>query len=143
MRAGQSATVRFARIALVIPVAVALVVAGCGGDGEDEPGATSEQPTVTGGADGDGGAAGSAVTIQAFVFEPSRLEVATGTEVTWTNEDETEHTVTAGTPEKVEATFDQALAAAGDTFAFTFAAPGTYPYFCRRHSSITGEIVVR
>jgi len=31
----------------------------------------------------------------------------------------------------------------GDSFAFTFSKPGTYPYFCSIHPHMTGKIVVR
>jgi plastocyanin len=30
----------------------------------------------------------------------------------------------------------------GQTFTFSFVKPGTYPYFCKRHNSMRGEIKV-
>jgi plastocyanin len=31
---------------------------------------------------------------------------------------------------------------AGKSFSFTFSGPGTYKYFCSRHNSMIGEVVV-
>jgi plastocyanin len=42
---------------------------------------------------------GAGVVIQTFQFQPTPLAVKAGTLVTWTNNDDIEHTVTAGTPE--------------------------------------------
>jgi plastocyanin len=85
----------------------------------------------------------AAVAIQTFQFKPSPVEVAAGTTVTWTNNDDIQHTVTSGTPEGRDGTFDMSLAGKGTTFSMTFARPGTYPYFCDRHQSMVGEIRVR
>ncbi len=87
--------------------------------------------------------AGAAATIQLFQFQPSPLDVATGTNVTWTNGDDIEHTVTSGTPEERTGAFDSGSFGKGGTFGFTFTTPGDYPYFCARHESMRGEIRVR
>ena len=125
---------RVRRTWIALTLVLALGLGACGGD--DEPGA--EEPA---GDTGNGDAA-SAVAIRGFLFKPSTLEVSAGTEVVWTNEDETEHTVTSGTPGMKDGKFEKALSAAGVTFPFTFADPGTYPYFCERHISMVGEVIV-
>jgi plastocyanin len=79
-------------------------------------------------------------TIRLFQFQPSRLEVAAGRRVTWTNQDQIEHTVTSGTPEKPDGRFDVRLEGQGATGSVELGAPGVYPYFCRRHQSIRGEV---
>ena len=86
---------------------------------------------------------GAPVAIQLFQFQPSPLEVAAGTTVTWTNSDAILHTVTAGAPGAVDGRFDGPLDGTGTTYAFTFSEPGTYAYFCARHEAMRGEVRVR
>jgi plastocyanin len=83
------------------------------------------------------------ITIQTFQFKPAKLEVKSGTQVTWINEDDIRHTVTSGDPEKRDGRFDAPLAGKGKSFSFTFSQPGTYSYFCERHDHMRGEIQVR
>ena len=82
------------------------------------------------------------VAIQLFQFTPSPVAVEAGTRVTWTNQDDINHTVTSGTPENRDGRFDGKLSGKGTTFTFDFTQPGTYPYFCARHQSMRGEIRV-
>lgn len=83
------------------------------------------------------------VTVELFQFRPPRLEVPAGQAVRWTNQDEVLHTVTAGDPEGPTGDFDARLNGRGAMFTYTFARPGTYRYFCARHTHMRGEIVVR
>jgi len=80
---------------------------------------------------------GAAVTIGGFAFQPGSLEVAAGTTVTWTNDDPTQHTVTAG-----DGSFDSGALASGATFSHTFDASGTFAYACAIHPTMTGTVVV-
>ncbi len=80
------------------------------------------------------------VAIKLFQFQPGRIEVRPGTLVSWVNEDEILHTVTA---EKKENGFAASLDGKGGSFSFTFAQPGTYSYFCERHEHMRGEVLVR
>lgn len=80
------------------------------------------------------------VAIKLFQFQPGRIEVRPGTLVSWVNEDEILHTVTA---EKKENGFAAYLDGKGQSFSFTFAQPGTYSYFCERHEHMRGEVLVR
>ncbi len=91
------------------------------------------------GADGTAGA----VTLQTFQVQPARLDVAAGTTVTWTNNDDIEHMVTAGTPERRTGLFNQVLNGKGKTFSFTFSKAGGFAFFCDRHQFMRGEIVVK
>jgi plastocyanin len=84
----------------------------------------------------------AAVEIRAFQFERPILEVPVGTTVIWTNQDQIEHTVSAGAPDHVLADFGGTLAGKGSSFGVTFVRVGTYPYFCARHSFMRGEIRV-
>jgi len=82
------------------------------------------------------------VTVRTFMFDPSPLHVTRGTTVMWSNQDRIDHTVTSGTPNDPNGMFDGSLPRAGATFTFRFDKPGTYPYFCRIHNVMRGEIVV-
>jgi plastocyanin len=70
-------------------------------------------------------------------FAPSTLEIQVGDTVTWTNDDDTEHTVTAS-----DGLFDSGQLAEGGTFAFTFDTAGEYSYFCAIHPEMQGRVVV-
>lgn len=155
------------RTAVVVSALVlGLVVSACGGDTGSEQDATpspaqsteatpdstgttpdstesTEAPT-----DGTETTAGDEVVISGFVFEPASIEVAAGTRVRWTNEDMFAHTVTSGQPGGPTGQFDGDLGeldnvdASGTTFDTAFTEPGTYPYFCRFHPKMRGEVVV-
>ena len=79
-----------------------------------------------------------AVAIADFAFAPATLTITAGDTVTWTNEDQIEHTATSTT-----GAFDSGLLGQGASFSFTFATPGTYDYLCTPHPSMTGQIVVQ
>jgi len=85
---------------------------------------------------------GSNVSIRVFQFQPGQLEVKKGTAVTWTNQDDIEHTVTSGTPERADGRFNLVLSGKTATSRFTFTEAGNYRYFCNRHQSMRGEIRV-
>lgn len=103
------------------------------------------------------GAEPTTVEVVNISYSPETLEIDSGTEVVWTNEDEgVHHTVTSGLPAedgvpgvskgkppKSDGVFDGDLADTSARFRFTFDEPGTYAYFCRVHPSMTGEVVVR
>lgn len=79
--------------------------------------------------------------IKLFSFQPNPIEIPAGTTITWTNQDDIEHSVTSGsgTP---DGTFDSEFFTKGQTFSQTFDEPGEYTYFCKRHPSMTGTITV-
>jgi plastocyanin len=85
-------------------------------------------------------AGGDSVTavVQDFMFRPTRIEVAAGTTVVWTNGGQVVHTVTAE-----DGSFDSGLIEVGERRGLTFARPGTYAFRCTPHPFMRGEIVVR
>lgn len=128
------------RILASTGVGLALLASACGG-GDDAGGAAP-----AGAAKG-----GQTVTLKLIAFTPERLNVAAGTTVTWKNEDASEHTVTSGTVAQssggvttsADNKFESGSLKQNTTFTFTFAAPGTYSYFCRIHpATMRGEITV-
>lgn len=82
-------------------------------------------------------AAGASVHIQNFAFAPATLAVVAGDTVTWTNADSSPHTITAE-----NGAFDSGALDVGQSFSFTFTAPGTVAYLCDIHREMRGTIVV-
>lgn len=78
------------------------------------------------------------VSIEEFAFTPGTIIITTGTTVRWTNEDSVAHTVTSD-PAGV---FDSGTLQPGETFEYRFDTPGTYPYLCTLHPSMTGTVIV-
>ncbi|MGC2712725.1 MAG: cupredoxin family copper-binding protein [Pseudolabrys sp.] len=82
-------------------------------------------------------AADTEVKIDNFTFNPQQVTVKAGHTITWVNHDDIPHTVTSQTQ-----AFRSKALDTDDKFSFTFATPGTYPYFCALHPQMTGTIVV-
>jgi plastocyanin len=78
------------------------------------------------------------LNIAKFAFAPKEITIAPGTKITWTNRDETPHTVTSN---------DKSFASKGldtdDKFEHTFASEGDYSYICTVHPFMTGVVHVR
>jgi plastocyanin len=84
----------------------------------------------------------SAVNVQLFKFRPDRIDVAKGSRVTWTNQDQITHTVTSGTPDTPDRAFDLRLAGKGTSGNVAFPNAGVYPFFCERHPAMRGSVHV-
>ncbi|MCH7738286.1 MAG: hypothetical protein IH872_12905 [Chloroflexi bacterium] len=69
--------------------------------------------------------------------------VPVGTTVTWTNLDGVSHTSTSGVPPNFDGVFDAPRLSKNGTFSYTFNSPGTFPYWCRVHPSMTAVITVQ
>jgi plastocyanin len=110
---------------LATPIAVAVVLLVAGGLGLN---ANAQQAP----------AAGAEVKIDNFSFGPASVTVSAGTTVTWTNRDDIPHTVVSD--DKV---FKSKVLDTDEKFSYTFAKPGTYPYFCSVHPKMTGKVIVQ
>src|SRR5438105_4692654 len=86
--------------------------------------------------------AADGVLIKNLAFAPATITVARGTTLTWKNLDEIEHNVVSGPLQQPDGRFASANLATGQTFTFTFASPGTYPYFCALHDTLMPATVV-
>lgn len=91
------------------------------------------------GMDDEAMAGDNAVTIEGFAFNPATIEINVGDSVTWTNNDQTQHTVTQSPS---GSGFQSGPIAAGGTFTQIFDTPGTYEYFCEFHANMTATVVV-
>lgn len=79
-----------------------------------------------------------AVSIANFAYDPNPVTIAVGDTVTWTNNDGVQHTVTAN-----DGTFQSGTLDPGQSFSFTFTAPGTIDYHCEFHANMSGQVVVQ
>ncbi len=77
-------------------------------------------------------------------FSPSILNVSPGDTVTWTNNDNVNHTVTSGLPyqDQEGILFDSGSIMKGKSFSFTFHDIGTYKYFDSIDKWMVGEVIV-
>ena len=83
-------------------------------------------------------AAGIRVTLSELCFGPTVLYANPGETVTWTNKDDTAHTVTGlGFRWGTGADLLQ-----GNAVSYLFAQPGIYPYSCIIHPGMVGAVVV-
>ena len=93
-------------------------------------------------ASGAAGSAAPACTTQvdlppSYQFAPTRIQVSTGSIVTWTNHDNFTHSV------QVEGESEVHMMRPGETAEVTFSAPGTFNYLCTLHAqNMKGTVLV-
>jgi plastocyanin len=85
-----------------------------------------------------GTSAVSVITIQNGAFNPNSLTIKTGTNVQWTNRDNTTHQVVSDS-----GAFQSPILNPGDSYNFYFAKSGVFGYHCGIHSTETGTIIVQ
>jgi len=127
-------------------VLIALGVAGCGDDGDDNGADATSAPTVTdeGSEPSDNAAAPSGdavrsekVEIVNFAYDPDPVTVEEGGKVIWINRDSDPHTATAD-----DGSFDTGTLEEGKLKSESFKEPGTYPYICTIHPDMKGTVEV-
>jgi plastocyanin len=114
-------------------LALALGVAACGGSS----GGGSSSTTSSSAASSSGGG-GVQIKMQNIQFSPKATTVKVGDKVTWTNDDNTDHNVTADSG----ADFKSKDFGNGATFSFTADKAGTIKYECTSHPGMTGTLTV-
>jgi plastocyanin len=106
-------------LTIFLPAVVAALAIGCGGAESSDPVATTEVSMA-----------------KSYRFDPKVIEVASGSTVTWTNDDNFTHTVQADGQEDHEV-------GRGDSVSIAFDRPGTYHYVCTLHrQDMDGEVIV-
>jgi plastocyanin len=120
------------RILLALCAVLALAAVGCGGGNDDGGGstATSSSSAASGG--------GVQIKMQNIQFSPKATTVKVGQKVTWTNDDNTDHNVTADSG----ADFKSKDFGNGATFEFTPDKAGTVKYECTIHPGMTATLNV-
>src|SRR3954468_2359888 len=125
-------------LAFVALLAVALVAAGCGGASKKSSSSTAagSPPPAAG---SQPGAAPGAVSMKGLRFHPDQTTVRVGQKVTWTNDDNVVHNVTATGGAK----FMSQAYGPGKTYSFTPRKGGTISYVCTLHPGMNGKLVVK
>jgi plastocyanin len=80
----------------------------------------------------------NAVPMQGNLFNPAEKTVVVGTTVTWVNLDAEDHDVITND----FSTIFSPLIKPGESYSFTFEAPGSFPYVCDLHRDMVGVITV-
>jgi plastocyanin len=83
-------------------------------------------------------AKGVRVDLRDLCFTPTVIRIQPGQSVTWTNRDDTAHTVT-GVALRWGAYDELSL---NDTVTYRFQTSGVFPYFCVIHPGMVGAVVV-
>jgi plastocyanin len=94
--------------------------------------------TAAGAAAAGGGEGAAKAELRGMAFGPTRIEIAVGGTVTWTNNDPLVHTVTAD-----DGSWDSGEIEPGKTWSRTFTQPGEYAVHCTPHPFMKAIIVVR
>src|SRR5213593_1391582 len=91
-----------------------------------------------GGSSGGGSSSPGAVSMKGRRFHPDNVAVKVGEKVTWTNDDNVDHNVTATGGAK----FMSQAFGHGHTYSFTPRKAGTITYVCTLHPGMTCALVV-
>ena|SRR5687768_15855248 len=125
---------------LVLPIAL-LALVGCSSEGADEATATAtEGPAESAPFELDAAPVETTdvTAVKSYKFDPQVIEVASGSEVTWTNEDDFPHNVHLLTGS--DETLDLPI---GDSVSFTFDEAGDFYYECSIHpQQMRGKVIV-
>ena len=81
--------------------------------------------------------ASGTVTMAGRAFSPASVSVRAGGTITFSNNDDRAHTVTAR-----DGSFESGLLNAGGRWTRTFRTAGTFQYFCSIHTDMTGTVTV-
>jgi plastocyanin len=120
-------------VALCAVVPLALGLAACGGSsGGGSTSASTSAPSSS------SSGAGVQIKMQNIQFSPKDTTVKVGDKVTWTNDDNTDHNVTA----QSGADFKSQDFGNGGTFSFTADKAGTIKYVCTIHPGMTATLTV-
>jgi plastocyanin len=81
------------------------------------------------------------VTIADFAYDPATATTSVTAPVRFENNDGVVHTVTAGTPEEADPDGFNEVVDPDASVTVRVDGPGSYPYFCTIHPTMTGELI--
>lgn len=122
------------RTSLILPALVAVLVAVAALALRNQP-ASSSRATSSSGKTRSGSVK---IVIENFAYHPASVTVTAGTKITFTDEDDVEHTATSN----AEGVFETGTLEQGKSASFTLSKPGTYAYHCAFHAFMHGTITV-
>jgi plastocyanin len=79
--------------------------------------------------------ANASVNIANMAYDPATLHIQAGATVTWTNNDNMDHTVTAD-----DSSFYSPTIPTGGKYTHTFSSGGTFPYHCVIHPGMKATV---
>ncbi|NJN18611.1 MAG: hypothetical protein HC822_21320 [Oscillochloris sp.] len=77
------------------------------------------------------------VQMESYGFIPEPAVIRVGGTITWINGDTWLHSATS-----FDGVFNTGLLRQNETYSVTFTQPGEFPYYCMRHPSVLGRVVV-
>jgi plastocyanin len=133
---------RHRRLVVAGAVTAFALLGACGGN-DAKSSTASDKTTVTsadaGGTD-TGATATDKVTVKDFAFGPKSVSVKAGGTITWTNEDSFDHAIQIDSLKLSGPKFGPQTMPT--SYSHQFDTPGTYPYICGVHNSMTGTVIV-
>lgn len=87
---------------------------------------------------------GSSAINNTQLYAPPEVQVAAGSSMKWTNDDDVAHTVTQGKPSEGgnSTGFNSGPIQPGGTFVHFFDESGTVEYYCTIHPHMIGKVIV-
>jgi plastocyanin len=82
------------------------------------------------------------VEIEDYTYVPSSVFIQVGDTVEWKNRDNVAHTATSGQPGVPDGMWDSGLLSRDQRFSYVFDEPGTFDYYCKPHTWMTGMVTV-
>ena len=79
-------------------------------------------------------------SIENSAFVPSEIRIKAGSKITWTNYDNTMHTVTSDSGGKTE--LNSGILAKDEAYGHVFNGKGVFNYHCTIHPGMKGKVVV-
>ena len=79
-------------------------------------------------------------SIENFAFVPAEIKIKVGSTITWTNNDNSPHTLTSDSGEKGELNSNRL--ADGESYTHVFDKAGVFNYHCSIHTGMKGKVVV-
>ena len=131
------------RLLILTVLAVAVAVAGCGSSDSSKtestpPASSASTPSTSTAAKAPAAGGAAEVGMKNIAFQPENITVKVGEKVTWTNNEDVPHNVTA----EKGAEFASDTFGKDGTFSYTPKKAGKIEYVCTIHAGMVGTITV-
>ena len=124
------------RLVVIGAIDAFALLGACGGNDAESSTKATEKPAAT----TSSATTTDKVAVKDFQFGPKAVTVKAGSTVTWTNEDSFDHSIEIESLKLSGPKFGPQTMPT--SFTHQFETPGTYPYFCGVHNSMTGTVIV-
>jgi len=121
---------------LLLCAVVALAAAGCGGNDDNDSGSSSTSSAASSSSSSGGDTV--EIKMKGFQFSPKDTTVKVGQTIKWTNEDTTDHNVTADSGEEFKSKdFGQ-----GESYEYKADEAGKVTYECTLHPGMKATLTI-